>query len=307
MRRGRETDILKTVLRGNSVVFAEYEGKMDVFRQIKACRPPVCNRFIIPLTSVAVSILSVLSSYGGMNDGVLCFSTPGPDRYADGSPVADGECYALVWSPSGSSFSGFNADGSPVSSRDRVVLAAPLAQGGRCRDSVFQVPAKEYEALKNGEWAVCLVDTRTAEGTPAGVKDNVPLRVNRWGGVDGSVTVSSADKLEPSAAAPAKGGRLLAAAAPSKAGVCAGTLSAVPDSVKPPTITGLEVLDSGEVWLEVADTVPFLSYTIISGSEPGNLQDDSCAEVVDGTSGGKIFIGTAQSSDCRFFKVTRAE
>ena len=69
----------------------------------------------------------------------------------------------------------------------------------------------------------------------------------------------------------------------------------------------IRMLDSGEVWLEVADTVPFLSYTIISGSEPGNLQEDGCAEVVDGTSGGKIFIGTAQSSDCRFFKVKRAE
>ena len=90
-------------------------------------------------------------------------------------------------------------------------------------------------------------------------------------------------------------------------GVYAGTLSAVPDSVKPPKITGLEVLDSGEVWLEVEDTVPYLSYTIVSGSEPGNLQEDGCAEVVDGKSGEKILIGTAQSSDCRFFKVTRAE
>ena len=279
---------------------------MDVFRQIKACRPPVCNRFIIPLTSVAVSILSVLSSYGGMNDGVLCFSTPGPDRYADGSPVADGECYALVWSPSGSSFSGFNADGSPVSSRDRVVLAAPLAQGGRCRDSVFQVPAKEYEALKNGEWAVCLVDTRTAEGTPAGVKDNVPLRVNRWGGVDGSVTVSSADKLEPSAAAPAKGGRLLAAAAPSKAGVCAGTLSAVPDSVTQPRIIGFEVVD-GVARLTVEDTVPFLTYTISAGDTPDALTADDAAGWVDGDTAKPIEIETDAVKGSRFFKVTRAE
>ena len=85
---------------------------MGVFRQIKACRPPVCNRFFISLTSVAVSILSVLSSYGGMNDGVLCFSTPRPDKAAscavqigfelwqrDGRPMP--ECSGLVARPGG--------------------------------------------------------------------------------------------------------------------------------------------------------------------------------------------------------------
>ena len=69
-----------------------------------------------------------------MADKVLRFSTVGPDRYADGSVVVDGECYALVWSPAGKTFSGFNADGTPVSSRDRVVLAGALAQGGKCRE-----------------------------------------------------------------------------------------------------------------------------------------------------------------------------
>ena len=147
-----------------------------------------------------------------------------------------------------------------------------------------------------------------ANGVPAGVANNAPLRVNRWGAVRNEVKISTASTLAlDSIAAPKDGGRSLLAAAAPETGACADTLSAVPDSVKPPTITGLDVLDSGEVWLEVADTVPFLSYTIISGYEPGNLQEDGCAEVVDGTSGGKIFIGTAQSSDCRFFKVKRAE
>ena len=247
--------------------------------------------------------------FASMEDRVLRFSTPGPDCYADGTLVADGECYALVWSPKGATFAGFNADGTAISANDRVVFAAPLALEGKCRDSLFQIPADEYAELEGGEWAVCLVDTRMANGVPAGVANNAPLRVNRWGAVRNEVKISTASTLVlDSIAAPKAGGRfLLAAAAPLETGACADTLSAVPDSVKPPTITGLDVLDSGEVWLEVADTVPFLSYTIISGSEPGNLQEDGCAEVVDGKSGGKIFIGTAQSSDCRFFKVKRAE
>ena len=257
---------------------------------------------------LAFAVFPMIAS-ASVQDKVARFSTPGPDCYADGTLVADGECYALVWSPKGSTFAGFNADGTAISANDRVVFAAPLALEGKCRDSLFQIPADEYAELEGGEWAVCLVDTRMANGVPAGVANNAPLRVNRWGAVRNEVKISTASTLVlDSIAAPKAGGRsLLAAAAPSEAGVCADTLSAVPDSVKPPTITGLDVLDSGEVWLEVADTVPFLSYTIISGSEPGNLQEDGCAEVVDGTSGGKIFIGTAQSSDCRFFKVKRAE
>ena len=257
---------------------------------------------------LAFAVFPMIAS-ASVQDKVARFSTPGPDCYADGTLVADGECYALVWSPKGSTFAGFNADGTAISANDRVVFAAPLALEGKCRDSLFQIPADEYAELEGGEWAVCLVDTRMANGVPAGVANNAPLRVNRWGAVRNEVKISTASTLVlDSIAAPKASGRsLLAAAAPSETGVCAGTLSAVPDSVKPPTITGLDVLDSGEVWLEVADTVPFLSYTIISGSEPGNLQEDGCAEVVDGTSGGKIFIGTAQSSDCRFFKVKRAE
>ena len=98
-----------------------------------------------------ICLLMVSVAFSGMDDKVLRFSTPGPDRYADGSIVADGECYALVWSPKGKTFSGFNANGTPVSSSDFVVLAAPLAQNGRCIDSIFQVPAEEYEVLKNGE------------------------------------------------------------------------------------------------------------------------------------------------------------
>ena len=262
----------------------------------------------VAAVSLAFAVFPMIAS-ASVQDKVARFSTPGPDCYADGTLVADGECYALVWSPKGATFAGFNADGTAISANDRVVFAAPLALEGKCRDSLFQIPADEYAELEGGEWAVCLVDTRMANGVPAGVANNAPLRVNRWGAVRNEVKISTASTLVlDSIAAPKAGGRsLLAAAAPSEAGVCAGTLSAVPDSVKPPTITGLDVLDSGEVWLEVADTVPFLSYTIISGSEPGNLQEDGCAEVVDGTSGGKIFIGTAQSSDCRFFKVKRAE
>ena len=262
-----------------------------------------------------ICLLMVSVAFSGMDDKVLRFSTPGPDRYADGSRVLDGECYALVWSPKGKTFSGFNADGTPVSANDRVVLAAPLAQDGKCRDAIFQVPAAEYAALAGGEWAVCLVDTRNVYGVPAGVQDGKPLRVNRWGLVQTGVTVEEPSKMT----AAAKSNRMSLAAAGGTRSVAsdgglgetalpvrANNLSAVPPNLAPPQITAIEIAD-GEVWLGVKDTVPYLSYTIISGSEPGALKTDYFVEVIDCGNGGEIAIGTVQSPTRRFFKVKRAE
>ena len=250
-----------------------------------------------------ICLLMTAVAFSGMDDKVLRFSTPGPDRYADGSRVLDGECYALVWSPKGSAFAGFNADGTAVSANDRVVLAAPLAKDGKCRDAIFQIPAAEYEELKGGEWAVCLVDTRK------------PLRVNRWGLVQTGVTVEEPSKMT----AAAKSNRMSLAAAGGTRSVAsdgglgatalsvrANNLSAVPPNLAPPQITAIEIAD-GEVWLGVKDTVPYLSYTIVSGSEPGNLKTDYFAETVDGEDGAEIAIGTVKSPARRFFKVKRAE
>ena len=261
--------------------------------------------------ALVCTMLWSATAFAGIEDKVLRFSTPGPDRYADGSVVADGECYALVWSPKGKTFSGFNADGTPVSSRDLVVLAAPLAQNGKCIDSIFQIPAEEYEELKDGEWAVCLVDTRMANGVPAGVRDSMPVRVNRWGFITDDVVIADAgsSRLRLAAggtrpvASDTTGGQASARAA---SGVRANILSAVPPNLAPPRITDIEVAD-GEVWLAVDGTVPYLNYTIVSGETPDNLKTDYFSEVVEGDGDSEIAIGTVRSAKRRFFKVKRAE
>ena len=247
------------------------------------------------------SLLACGIAFAGMEDQVLRFSTPGPDRYADGSVVRDGECYALVWSPAGKAFSGFNADGTPVSSSDRVVLAGALAQGGRCRDAIFQIPAAEYSELKGGEWAVCLVDTRNLAGVPTGTRNGKPVRVNRWGIVSGGVNITDAASARPRLAAATPGVTRSGASA-----ARANNLSAVPPNLAPPQITAIEVAD-GEVWLGVDGTVPYLDYTIISGETPNNLKPDYFAEVVEGNGRSEIAIGTPESPKRRFFKVKRAE
>ena len=83
----------------------------------------------------ACAVLLSSVAFAGIEDKVVKFSASGIDRYADGSVVVDGECYALVWSPKGSVFAGFNADGTVVSPNDRLVLAAPLAKIRSCRAS----------------------------------------------------------------------------------------------------------------------------------------------------------------------------
>ena len=265
-------------------------------------------RHVVHIVSAAMLLSSGVAFAGGeMLDQLVRFSTPGIDRYADGTIVADGECYALVWSPKGSVFAGFNADGTAISSADRVVLAGALAKDGKCRDAIFQIPAAEYAELEGGEWAVCLVDTRTAGGVPAGVANNVPLRVNRWGAVKSGVKIEPAGASGFMLAAASKTRGLLAATGnDSNYSVRAGVLSAVPDSVKPPKITAFEVSD-GVARLTVTDTVPFLTYTLASGDAPSALATDTAADRVDGDTKAEIAIETDAVEGSRFFKVTRAE
>ncbi len=259
---------------------------------------------VVSFVFFAVATLSRADGYG---DKILRFSTTGIDRYADGAIVSDGECYALVWSPAGRTFSGFNADGTAASAQDRVVLAGPLALDGRCRDSIFQISADTYVALEGGEWAVCLVDTRSMNGVPAGVRDGLPLRVNRWGIVNGGVSIEpvSASALTPTVgtAAPKDATGALTTSA---GGVRATNLSTVPSDAQSPTITAMDISD-GIVTLSVADTVPYLTYTIESGPRLSLFAIDGQADKVDGDASSEIVLETESTSPSRFFRVIRAE
>ena len=259
------------------------------------------------ISTIFTSVIAPLAVLAATDDYLLTFSTPGPDRYADGTIVPDGECYALVWAPAGKAFSGFNADGTAASALDRVVLAGPLALSGRCRDSIFQVPKTEYDALEGGTWSVCLVDTRRANGVPAGVKDGKPLRVNRWGIVNSGVTIKPASASALTLAAPAespKGAK--GALRTTSAGVRASNLSPVPSYVTAPTITAMDLSD-GIVTLYVTDTVPCLTYTIESGRRLGSFVIDGLADVRDGDSASEIVLETESVGPARFFRVIRAE
>ena len=95
---------------------------------ISICGYAACRHLLAMVVMLAFAVLPNVS-LASNQDKVARFSTPGPDCYADGTLVVDGECYALVWSPKGSTFAGFSADGSLYAYQsDLVSMTVPRAR-----------------------------------------------------------------------------------------------------------------------------------------------------------------------------------
>ena len=105
----------------------------------------------------AASVMAAALAWADAANVLVTFSTKGPDRYADGRVVLDGERYALVWT-AGEAFGGFAADGSALAPEDKVLCVLPRARGGRCPTTVFQVDSDV--APKGGSYFVYMLDTR---------------------------------------------------------------------------------------------------------------------------------------------------
>ncbi len=234
------------------------------------------------MTMVAVLGFAV-AGFAAVNDALLTFSTPGQDKYADGTTVLDGECYALVWTKAGAAFAGLKADGTPVAETDKVILVAPVAQGGRCPTIVYQIPAATADALTGGSYGVYLLDTRVkaADGTTAlaGFEDGKPVAVNAQAAVGDSTTASSAGQASMAVAATVVGG----------AAVEAVTIIDVPK------ITGLKVAGA-KIQVTVAGMSPVATYKVYTGSQPGKLETEVAAEAQDGTF-------TFEKPEGQFFKI----
>ena len=142
---------------------------------------------------LALFLASSASAFAGTpEDEIVHFSTVGPDLYADGTVVLDGESYALVWSADGV-FEGFSADGAPLDPADRVLIVAALAKNGRLPEGFFEVPASMARELQGGVYGIWMLDTRvqTPDGSvaPRPAVNNVPALVNAYGEVvDGRTT-----------------------------------------------------------------------------------------------------------------------
>lgn len=164
------------------------------------------------------------------NDTIISFSTVGPDTYADGTTVADGEVYALVWEKGGS-FDGFTSDGQAVGAGERVLVKAPFAKDGHLDVTLFVVKPSTMATLSDGEFAVYLLDTRVmAPATDVGEAPTVQGVGLKTGIVNAYTKVESTVKV----------GDPLAVAAVAASAKTASVASA---SAKQPTIESFEVAD----------------------------------------------------------------
>ena len=183
---------------------------------------------------------------------VLTFSIQGTETYADGSALADGECYALVWSEDGV-FEGINADGTAKGAGDEVVYIGRIAKGG---DVAFQIA----DGFKSGGFFdVWILDTRVFEN---GEVKSIGKTVG------GKITISRACKAT-SAAVAVSGSQ----GVPTKIdGVEGGAVVAAPTApVNIPALKFTSIkLDGDFVILEAENVVPGVNYTTVAdGKEAG--------------------------------------
>lgn len=243
----------------------------------------------ILMTILAMAATSAtLPCFADQGSVMLTISTKGPDCYADGTPVQDGERYAIVWTRSGATFAGITVDGKAAGdpADNEVVTVKKCAKDGHCIEFVYEIPAnKVSQYVGKGTFSVHLLDTRTADGTPGGKK----VGVNGFS--DSQSNSRSADSMLQSVTA-------------SEANHAA-VASILPDSIAAPKIKSIEV-KNGIVRLTVEKTSKLLRYGVSSGDTPATLAADATFPKKDGNDDADIVIEAPAKGSGGFFKVGRA-
>ena len=222
------------------------------------------------------------------NDTILTVSTQGPDTYGDGSTVLDGERYALVWTKDGTAFAGLTADCKPLADTTKVIAVAPLAKGGKCPETVFEIDADYAETLKGGSFALYLLDTRVAKTELAKTEK---LSVNAVGRVfrDDRVLSGSSDSNDSIAAT--------SGFASVKAGAVALATVGVYTKIEEPRIETMKV-GSAKIELTVSGMSGAADYMVVQGAEPGKVG----AKMTTTVEGDKLIVDRP-AAGATFFRV----
>lgn len=219
-----------------------------------------------------------------VEDSAIVFSTVGPDRYADGSTVLDGELYALVWTEDGV-FEGFSADGKALDEKDKILVAAPLAKDGRCPKVMFQIP--RALAVNYGKFEVFLVDTRVAAAsgavTPRGTANGEVKLVNGYGRVPAEIALSGVSSKAEGAAV-------------------ANLNSAAPKDARQPRVKAMRI-EGDEVVLTV-ENMP--GYMRVQSGRNAAAADSTGAAVETPASGDTLTIKAPKVGDSGFYRVIRS-
>ena len=251
------------------------------------------------LVSACAAAMSA-AVFAGMNNVTILFSTPGPDTYSDGTPVLNGERYALVWTPEGETFAGINTNATAAGG-SKLAVSAPVATGypnTHCPNVLFQVD-EDYadKNYKGGSWSVVLLDTRKFKLDDKG-KPQLDELGNRivasWGkeqehfangyGVIGNAVANEAGFQSA-------GGIAAASGIPS---------ADIPD----PVVKGID-FDGDNVLITVESTTPALKYALVSGNSPDKVDTEveGSAASSYGSESSEIVLIKKKQSGGDFFKV----
>lgn len=227
-----------------------------------------------------------------LDDACVSFSTQGPDRYADGSTVLDGECYALVWSSDGK-FEGFTAGGECADTNDSLVLVAPVAKDGRCPKVLFQISAEIAGRFDGGFYAVYLLDTRIASGgkiKPSGINGGKPVAMNGFASVSAELAVNAAEE-DGGAAIGANGN-----------GIVASSLAVPEGDCIQPKVKSMRI-DGGNVYLTVENLKGFMR--VQGGKSIGSFDSTGVAVETLGETEETVLVAPANGKS-GFYKVVRS-
>ena len=240
------------------------------------------------MKSAVLSLLTILSAsvaLAAYTDTTYVFSTKGPDTYADGTQVVQGERYALVWSAD--QFAGIKADGSLVNPEDEILGIFSLATAeGNCPLSAFGVPAQTVK--KGGNISLWVLDTRVfdAEG-------KVTLAP-----VNGKTVKAVAGAVKTAADIVVKG-----AGTKSSFGQASKTAqTALPADAPTPRIKNFRV-EGGWAYVTLENTASYLTFDLSAGESVNDLKEGQAAHPV--TGGGEITLISEAKGKCKFFKPHR--
>ena len=199
----------------------------------------------------------------------LSYSVQGSEKYADGSELSNGECYALVWSEDGV-FEGINGDGTAKGAGDEVIYIGQIVKNAAV---TFQI-AQDFKG--GGTFEIWILDTRV-------FKNGEIVAIGKADG--GSVTITHAAKAVSATVAVAGSTSVPTSAS----GIPGGAIAAptAPAEIPPFRFTSIKV-DGDYVVMEAENTVPGVNYTtVVDGKEAG---------VTTATSG-KIVLIRAKTAD----------
>ena len=248
---------------------------------------------------MSVLTAAAIGAFGGPGDLCFRFSSTGPDRYADGSDVLPGECYALVWTKDGAEFAGFAADGTAANpAESKVLIVAPLAREGEngmhCPNVLFQLDAALAGGCVGGKLEVCLLDTRKADGTKGELKaDGTPVAINTYAPAVGGTSVEEA-----------KSG--MGSVAQAEGALGASRVTAVPPDTPQPRIKALRRVGD-KLYLTVENTVPCLQYNATCGATPQTATTGGNAAEApkNGVADGEMILVVPAKGDSGFYSVKR--